>query len=203
MKKLFVYFFIILFNKIMTIKEIRIDMRELSKDKEFMDMTIRDAQINHKFNLVLPYTGEWFSLMKELFYNKLGDNSVVMNQLTVVLPKNVTIGKNVIIMNGALLMAEGGITIMDKVMIAADVKLITNYHDPYERNVLICKPILIKEGTWIGAGSTILPGVVIGKYAIIGADSLVNKDVPDYAVVVGNLAKIIKYLEPEKLKKSN
>ena len=41
------------------------------------------------------------------------------------------------------------------------------------------------------------------KYAIIGADSLVNKDVPDYAVVVGNPAKIIKYLEPEKLKKSN
>ena len=104
-------------------------------------------------------------------------------------------------MNGALMMAAGGITIEDKVLIAANVKLISNNHDPYERDVLLCKPVLIKEGAWIGAGSTILPGVTVGRYAIVGSDTVVTKDVPDYAVVVGTPAKVIKYLDAEKFER--
>ena len=200
MKSILIPIFLILISQTISVEEKRIDMREYSKDKECMAMAVRDAQLNHKFNLALPYTEEWFSLMKELFYNQIGENSVVNGQLTVVLPKNVTIGKGVTVMNGALMMAAGGITIEDKVLIAANVKLISNNHDPYERDVLICKPILIKEGAWVGAASTILPGVTVGKYAIVGSDSVVTKDVPDYAVVVGNPAKVIKYLEPEKFK---
>ena len=193
--------FLILFSTIISVEEKRIDMREYVKDKESMAMAIRDSQLNHKFNLALPYSEEWFSLMKELFYNKLGENSIVNNQLTVVLPKNVTIGKDVTVMNGALMMAAGGITIEDKVLIAANVKLISNNHDPYERDVLLCKPVLIKEGAWIGAGSTILPGVTVGRYAIVGSDTVVTKDVPDYAVVVGTPAKVIKYLDAEKFER--
>ena len=49
--------------------------------------------------------------------------------------------------------------------------------------------------------STIMKGVTVGKYAIVGANSVVTKDVPDYAVVVGVPAKVIKYLVPEKLSK--
>ena len=140
-------------------------MREYSKDPNSMAMAVRDSQLNHKFNLALPFTEEWTSLMKELFYNQIGENSVVNNELTVVLHKNVTIGSGVTVMNGALMMAAGGITIEDKVLIAANVKLISNNHDPYERDVLTCKPILIKEGAWVGARATILPGVTVGKYA--------------------------------------
>ena len=200
MKSILILTFFFLISQTISVEEKRIDMREYSADKQLMAIAVRDAQLNHKFNLALPYTEEWFSLMKELFYNQIGENSVVNGQLTVVLPKNVRIGKGVTVMNGALMMAAGGITIEDKVLIAANVKLISNNHDPYERDVLICKPILIKEGAWVGAASTILPGITVGKYAIIGSDSVVTKDVPDYAVVVGNPAKVIKYLEPEKFK---
>ena len=178
--------------------EFRIDMREFGKDKKNIEIMARDAQLNQKLNLALPYTEEYFSIMKELFYNQIGENSVVNNQLTVVLPKNVKIGNGVTVMNGALMMAAGGITIEDKVMIAANVQLISNNHDPYIREVLTCKPILIKYGAWVGAGATILPGVTVGKYAIIGANSVVNKDIPDYAVAVGSPAKVIKYLDKEK-----
>ena len=195
-----ILFFFIFIVQVCSIEELRIDIREYSKDKDCMAMAMRDSQINHKFNLALPYTEEWFSLMKELFYNQIGENSIVNGGLTVVLPKNVTIGKGVTVMNGALMMAAGGITIEDNALIAANAKLISNNHDPYERDVLICKPILIKKGAWVGAGSTILPGVTVGKYAIVGSDSVVTKDVPDYAVVVGNPAKVIKYLEPDRFK---
>ena len=105
-------------------------------------------------------------------------------------------------MNGVLMMSAGGITIEDNVMIAANVQLISNNHDPYDRYVITCKPILIKEGAWIGAGATILPGVTIGKYAIIGANSIVSKNIPDYGVAVGSPAKVIKYLEKEKFIKN-
>ena len=185
-------------NYTFCIEEIRIDLREALKDKKALAEGKKDVQTNHKFNLAVPLSEEYFSLMRELFYNQIGENSIVYNQLTVVRPKNVKIGKNVTVMNGALMMSAGGITIEDNVLIAANVQLISNNHDPYDRYVITCKPILIKEGAWVGAGATILPGVTVGKHAIIGANSVVSKDIPDYAVAVGCPAKVIKYLEKEK-----
>ena len=185
-------------NYTFCIEEIRIDLREALKDKKALAEGKKDVQTNHKFNLAVPLSEEYFSLMRELFYNQIGENSIVYNQLTVVCPKNVKIGKNVTVMNGALMMSAGGITIEDNVLIAANVQLISNNHDPYDRYVITCKPILIKEGAWVGAGATILPGVTVGKHAIIGANSVVSKDIPDYAVAVGCPAKVIKYLEKEK-----
>ena len=197
------FFYIIIFiiniiNDAITIEEIRIDLRKSAKDKEAIAQGIKDAQNNHKFNLAIPFSEEYFSLMHELFYNQIGENSIIYNQLTVVRPKNVKIGKNVTVMNGALMMSAGGITIEDNVLIAANVQLTSNNHDPYDRYVITCKPILIKEGAWIGSGATILPGVTIGKYTIVGANSVVSKDVPDYAVAVGTPAKVIKYLDKNK-----
>lgn len=51
---------------------------------------------------------------------------------------------------------------------------------------------------WIGVNVTILPGVTIGENAVVGAGAVVTKDVPDNAVVVGNPARVIKYLDKEK-----
>lgn len=53
--------------------------------------------------------------------------------------------------------------------------------------------VLIEDDVWIGANSVILPGVTIGKGAVIGAGSVVTKNIPEYAIAVGNPAKIIKY----------
>ena len=55
--------------------------------------------------------------------------------------------------------------------------------------------IVIEDHASIGANATLLPGVTIGKHAMVGAGSVVTKDVPACAVVVGNPAKIIKYIE--------
>ena len=62
----------------------------------------------------------------------------------------------------------------------------------YINNELVLKKIFISDDVWIGQGSYILPGVNIGKYSIIGAGSVVTKDIPDYCMAVGNPAKIIK-----------
>ena len=62
------------------------------------------------------------------------------------------------------------------------------------------KPIKIGNDVWIGVNVTILPGVTIGENAVVGAGAVVTKDVPDNAVVVGNPARVIRYLDADKFK---
>ena len=58
----------------------------------------------------------------------------------------------------------------------------------------LCGNVQIGEGSWIGAGTTIIPGVKVGKWSVIGAGSVVTKDIPDNVLAVGNRCKIIKNL---------
>ncbi len=180
-------------------EEIRIDVNKQTNEE--LALAAHYARLVHQFNQAEPFSEQWWRLQKEIFKGKIGEGSRVMSPLTAVRPNQVTIGKNVVVMNGCLMMSAGTITIDDNAQIAANVQLISNNHDPYERQVITCKPVHICEGAWVGAGSTVLPGVTIGKHAIVGAASVVTKDVPDYAVAVGNPAKVIKYLDKEKFEK--
>ena len=60
-------------------------------------------------------------------------------------------------------------------------------------SVVDSKPITIKDKSWIGFNSIILKGVTVGEGAVVAAGSVVTKDVPDYAIVAGNPATVIKY----------
>ena len=57
-----------------------------------------------------------------------------------------------------------------------------------------CEPTLVKKGASIGSGATLLCGITVGEFAVVGAGSVVTKDVPAYGVVVGNPAKVLKML---------
>lgn len=66
--------------------------------------------------------------------------------------------------------------------------------DDKDWSVVTAKPIVIKDDVWIGMNVTILKGVTIGRGAVVGACSVVTKDVPDWTVVAGNPAKVVKRL---------
>jgi len=174
----------------------RVDMREMTPD-EMIKMG-EMAEIVFKLNHTLPNSEEYNELIKQLFGDNIGENSTVMAPIAGAAFDHIKIGNNVYINSNSLLMARGGITIEDDVMLAANVQLLSNNHDEYDRQVLSCKPIHIKRGAWIGAGASILPGVTIGKYAIVGAGAIVTKDVGDYEVAVGVPAKIVKTLDKDK-----
>ncbi len=177
-------------------KEVRIDVTKQTSEE--LELAALHARLIHQFNQSAPFSDDWWRLQKEIFKGKIGENSRVMSPLTAVRPHEVTIGNNVVVMNGCLMMSAGTITIDDDARIAANVQLISNNHDPYHREVITCKPVHICKGAWVGAGSSVLPGVTVGRYAIVGAGSVVTKDVPDYAVAVGNPAKVIKWLDKTK-----
>jgi UDP-2-acetamido-3-amino-2,3-dideoxy-glucuronate N-acetyltransferase len=88
-----------------------------------------------------------------------------------------------------------GITLEDDVFVGAQV-VFTN--DPFPRSRTRPENFLrtlVRRGASIGANATILPGLVLGERCFVGAGSVVTADVPDRAVVVGNPAKIIRFVE--------
>ena len=156
---------------------------------------VRQAQVLFKLNHTMPFTDEYFSLVRELFGDNLGESATVMPGLTGVCFDRVRIGKNVMIMNNCLMMSRGGITIDDGAMIAANAQLISNNHDLHDHQLLVCKPVHICRNAWIGAGASILPGVTVGENAVVAAGAVVTKDVAPNTVVGGNPAKLIKTIE--------
>jgi acetyltransferase-like isoleucine patch superfamily enzyme len=122
----------------------------------------------------------------------------------------ISIGKNVVIRAGTYLFADpapggGGITIEDGVLIGTGVHFYTNNHqykDPTKPIIQQGYPtvsdkdgITVRQGSWIGAGTIILPGVEIGENSVIGAGTIVTKSVPPRVVFVGNPGKVLKKIE--------
>ena len=169
--------------------ELRIDCANLSKTEA--KQRKEEIQDIWKLNHTMPYSDEYKSLLDKLIPNR-GKNTDIRTPINGVNLGKVKVGSNVVIMNGSLMMASGGITIEDNTMLAANVQLISNNHDLDERAIITCLPIHIKKNCWIGAGATILRGVTIGENSVVGAGSVVTKDVPDNVIVAGNPAKIVK-----------
>lgn len=107
---------------------------------------------------------------------------------------------------GTYVECSGGVTVGKYCHLSRGLTILSATHDydkrpkiPYDE-VLLKKPVVIKDFVWCGCNSTILPGVTIGEGAIIGAGSIVTKDVPDYAVVGGNPARLICYRDIDHFK---
>jgi acetyltransferase-like isoleucine patch superfamily enzyme len=59
------------------------------------------------------------------------------------------------------------------------------------------RPVTLQDNVWVGFNAVILPGMTLGHGCVIGCNTIVDRDVPPYAVVVGNPARIVRYLEPD------
>jgi len=110
----------------------------------------------------------------------------------------ITIGNNFYMNAGCHLLGE--ITIGDDVMIGPKTVIWGRDHGiskekPMKYQPHYKKPIIIGNDVWIGANVTILKGVNISDGVVVGAGSVVTKDIPEYAIVVGNPAKVVKYRE--------
>jgi acetyltransferase-like isoleucine patch superfamily enzyme len=106
---------------------------------------------------------------------------------------NLDLAENVFVNQGCTFLDYAGIRLATRVMVGPKVTFITGGHpvDPVERKLYLTgAPIDVAENVWIGAGATILPGVSIGRDAVIAAGSVVADDVPAASLVTGAKATV-------------
>lgn len=108
--------------------------------------------------------------------------------------KNIILGRRIFINAGCKVQDQGGVTIGDDTLIGHNVVIATLNHDlsPSRRADMHPAPVTIGSNVWIGSNATILPGVHIGDDAVVAAASVVTKDVPAGAVVVGSPARMVR-----------
>lgn len=158
--------------------------RTMEKAQELATVSIRDQKRVHE-------------LMGEILDKHLPDSTFVLPPLYIDYGKPVTIGERCFIQQCCTFFGRGGIDIGNDVFIGPKVNFITINHDvnPDNRSATYGRRIVIEDKVWIGINSTILPGVRIGYGAIVGAGSVVTKDVEPMTVVAGNPARFIKKIE--------
>lgn len=127
---------------------------------------------------------------------KIGENCTVEQPLFCTYGYNTTVGDNFFLNVNCKLMDSGKITIGNNVFIAPNVCLITEEHsmDVEERlaGLEYTHPVNIEDNVWICAGVIVLPGVTIGANSVIGAGSVVTKDIPSNSLAVGNPCRVIR-----------
>lgn len=164
------------------------------------------------YNIPVIKTPSFNFLISKYLIISIGNNKIrkkiasqlSTNYLTAIHPSSI-IGTNVIIEDGTVIMANA---ILNPDVIVGKHCIINSgavvEHDCVLENFVHISPnaalagnVFIGEGTHVGIGASIIQGVRIGKWVTIGAGTVIINDVPDYAIIVGNPGKIIKYNSTE------
>lgn len=187
-------------------KERGIKMDFESKTDEFLPWNIKNRKTEEQLELQRYYTEKEQCVFGEnCFVSKLAnicDSTICMGDDNVICANalirhaDITMGKNCSVNSDTVL--QGKITMGDNVRIAPKVSIIAHNHG-YEDifTPITCQPcsgkgIQIGSDVWIGANVVVVDGVKIGSHSIIGAGSVVTRDVGDYVIVAGNPARVLK-----------
>ena len=168
--------------------------------QEAVDEMMRARVLCAKANAKMPDDMTYIDDLEELFGRKL-DDVRILTPFICDFGNTVKFGKGVFINHSAILSSSGGIEFEDGCMAAPGLRIATINHDMNERHTTYTYgKVTIKKNAWLGMNVTICPGVTVGEYAVVAAGAVVTKDVPDYAVVGGVPAKVIKMLDKEEQK---
>lgn len=129
-------------------------------------------------------------LWLKIFMKRLSPGCFIARNVDIRKPANISLGSNVVVNKHVLLDGRGGeLIIGDNTDIAQETNIWTLSHDINNpQHAVFGRPVIIEEHCWIGARSSILPGVTVGKGAVVGTCSVVTRDVEPETVVAGNPA---------------
>lgn len=180
-------------------------MRELEKALSGLPFNRRDQEIIlfqskvkemlYDFNNLRPSDPKKNDIIKELVsgYNQY---VFIEDGFKCIFGKNIRFHGTAMINYGCTFLDSNFIDIGHCVLIGPNCNLICTNHsidkDERIKGIFYDKPINIKDNVWIGANVTVLPGVTIGENSVIGAGSVVTKDIPSNVVAVGNPCKVIR-----------
>ncbi len=169
-------------------------------DSELLEMFHKLAQdalkITAQINNGYHSPEEIRELFSELIGKKVPNTFCLFPPFYSECGKNITVGENVFINACCKFQDQGGITIGNNCLIGHNVTIATLNHDfnPEKRANINPSPVVIGDNVWIASDSTILPGIKIEDGAIVGAGSVVTKNVEKNTIVAGNPARVIKKL---------
>lgn len=170
-------------------------------DKELLELRVKAEDLCFELNNIRPSeTEKRAGILKELFPN-MEENCVVLSPIYTDYGFYTKIGHDTFINRNAYLMDGCGITIGSYCFIGPNCGMYTAVHATVaeERNQGLEKalPIVIGDNCWLGGDVKILPGVTIGNNTIIGAGSIVTKDIPSNVVAVGNPCRVLRPITDE------
>lgn len=137
------------------------------------------------------------ALCMPCFLESVGKHTRFQSGLRLTNPERIAIGAHCSFAQGVFITGGGGVRIGDWVGFGPDVKIWSvnhRYEDadrPWQLQGWEKKPVVIEDDVWLGANVFVMPGVTIGKGAIVSACALVNKSVPAYALFAGNPGRVV------------
>ncbi|HEX2899244.1 MAG TPA: WcaF family extracellular polysaccharide biosynthesis acetyltransferase [Bacteroidia bacterium] len=126
-------------------------------------------------------------LVLRAFGAKIGKGVIVKHRVNVKFPWNLEIGDHCWIGEAVWIENQGKVTIGSNCCLSQGVVLMTGNHD-YKKVTfdLMVKPIVLEDGVWLGARSTVTPGVTCHSHAVLGVGAVTNRDLDSYTVYAGN-----------------
>jgi maltose O-acetyltransferase len=167
-------------------------------DPEVLARYNRAQRLVRELNAIpIEDPGARLVVARELF-GSVGDGATVLSPIRCDYGYNVHVGARSFVNFGAVFLDTCEIRIGEEVLIGPNVQLLGAEHPleagPRRAGWESGRPIAIGDGAWLGGGAIVLPGVTIGENAVIGAGSVVTRDVPGAVVAVGNPARVIREL---------
>ncbi|CDE90382.1 MAG: sugar O-acetyltransferase [Clostridia bacterium] len=166
-----------------------------SSDKQLVDELIKAKKLCNQYNnLCIEDIEKGNEIIKKLF-SKTGNEFMIMPNFYCDYGFNIEIGEKFYSNHNLVILDANKVTFGNNVQIGPNCGFYTSGHPidkETRRKVEFAKPIVVGNDVWIGGNVCVMPGVTIGDNTIIGAGSVVTKDIPSNVVAVGNPCKIIK-----------
>ncbi|HET8776417.1 MAG TPA: sugar O-acetyltransferase [Candidatus Limnocylindria bacterium] len=173
----------------------------IADDPELRADAIRCDELLARYNATRAADADERRRILEELLGDLGDGAIVRPPLFMDYGYQTSIGAGTFINFNCVILDVARVRIGADVQFGPNVQLLTPTHplDPVQRRrgLEAARPITIEDNVWLGGGVIVLPGVTIGRDAVIGAGAVVTKDVPAGVVAVGNPARVIRELEGE------
>lgn len=165
-------------------------------DEALLEERSKCKDLCFRYNQLLPSDAQGqIKLIKALF-GKTGKSFVITAPFWCDYGYNIEIGENFYTNHNCVILDGAKVTFGDNVFIAPNCCFSTAGHplDFVQRNegLEFAYPITVKDNVWIGANVTVLPGVTIGENSVIGAGSVVTKDIPPNVIAVGNPCRVLR-----------
>lgn len=170
----------------------------LASDEELREARLRARKLVKAFNDSAPDEGERRRKLLQELFGAVGEGVEIEPPFHCDYGGNILVGERFFANFGCVILDCAEVRIGDRVMLGPNVQLYTATHplDPELRaqGLELAKPIVIEDDVWIGGGAIVLPGVRIGRGAVIGAGSVVSKNVPPMVLAAGNPCRVLRAL---------